>query len=255
MTGIDRFEKNQVFLLAGVAQLVEHHLAKVDVEGSNPFARSIFALKAADLFNFPDSLPFSRSFDPDLCPWEWVNRIKQALENYSFGEGQAKSEIPGGFQIGPMVFLHPSVKLPANGCIIGPAYISEGCEIRPGAYIRENVIAGKNCVLGNACEYKNSLLMDNVQTPHFNYIGDSVLGNQVHLGAGSILANLRFDQAEVMIKTEKGVVGSGLRKLGGLLADGVEIGCNTTLMPGSILHKNTKLAPSTSFGGTLYNTR
>ena len=153
--------------------------------------------------------------------------------------------------VGEKVYLHPSVRLPAMGCILGPAYIGENCEIRQGVLIRKNVIALKNCVLGNSCEYKNSLLLEDVQTPHFNYVGDSILGNRVHLGAGVILANLRFDQSEVQVHTNNGRTGSGLRKLGGLLGDGAEIGCNATLMPGAILEREAKIGPLISFAGRL----
>jgi UDP-N-acetylglucosamine diphosphorylase / glucose-1-phosphate thymidylyltransferase / UDP-N-acetylgalactosamine diphosphorylase / glucosamine-1-phosphate N-acetyltransferase / galactosamine-1-phosphate N-acetyltransferase len=208
-------------------------------------------LKASDLFAFPSSLPFSTDFLPELSPWDWVKLIRKALRSRSFGSGKLISEIPQGFKVGSLVYLHPTVKLPAHGSIIGPAYISENCEIRPGAYIRENVIVGKNCVLGNSCEFKNALLLNGVQTPHFNYVGDSVLGNRVHLGAGVILANLRFDQSEVMVSTPMGKRGTGLRKLGALIGDDAEIGCNATLMPGSILGKESKVGPLSSFSGRL----
>jgi len=208
-------------------------------------------LKASDLFDFPESLPFPKDFPPESAPWEWVRMIKTALLEFSFTSGKPESEIPRGFKVGPKVFLHPSVRLPDHGCILGPAYIGENCEIRHGVFLRENVIVGKKCVLGNSCEYKNSLLLDGVQTPHFNYVGDSILGNRVHLGAGSILANLRFDQGEVRVYTDKGKEGSGLRKLGGLLGDDTEIGCNATLMPGAILERSTVVGPTLSFSGRL----
>ena len=253
MTEFFQFEKNPGSTPAGVAQLVEHHLAKVDVEGSNPFARSIFSLlKASDLFDFPEKFPFSKDFPQEVKPWEWVQGIGGALAAFGgFGGGKPATQIPSGFKVGRMVYLDPSVRIPTTGCIIGPAYIGENCEIRNGAFIRENVIALKNCTLGNSCEYKNALLLDGVQTPHFNYVGDSVLGNRVHLGAGVILANLRFDQAEVQISTTRGKEASGLRKLGGLLGDGSEIGCNSTLMPGTILEPEAKVGPSIAFSGTL----
>jgi len=208
-------------------------------------------LKASDLFDFPETLPFTKDFPPECTPWEWVKRIEGALLEFAFIGGKSVSDIPHGFEVGPKVYLHPSVKLPSHGCILGPAYIGEDCEIRNGALLRKNIIVGKNCVLGNACEYKNSLLLENVQTPHFNYVGDSVLGNRTHLGAGVVLANLRFDQGEVQISTEEGKEGSGLRKLGGLLGDDTEIGCNTTLMPGAILERKTKVGPTLSFSGRL----
>ncbi len=211
-----------------------------------------FLLKASDLFDFPENFLFSAHFPEEVEPWDWVKRIGSALAVFDhFDAGKPTSDIPSGFKVGQMVYMDPSVILPANGCIVGPAYIGENCEIRNGVFIRENVIAIKNCTLGNSCEYKNSLLLDGVETPHFNYVGDSVLGNHVHLGAGVILANLRLDQREVMVSTPKGLLGSGLRKLGGLLGDGSEVGCNSTLMPGSVLEKTAKIGPSNSFSGRL----
>ncbi|HKK18282.1 MAG TPA: hypothetical protein VJ952_06325, partial [Opitutales bacterium] len=143
-------------------------------------------LTASDLFEFPESLPFASVFKPELKPWEWVPLIKQALAGLDAEDFQYAEDIPPGCAIEGQVYLHPSVKLPPFCSISGPAYIAEGCEIRPGAFIRGNVIAGKNCLLGNSCEFKNCLLLDGVQVPHFSYVGDSVLGNKAHLGAGVI---------------------------------------------------------------------
>ena len=99
-----------------------------------------------------------------------------------------QTEKPCGLHIEGDVYFHPSAKLPPFGLIQGPAYIGEGCELRPGIFIRGNLITGKDCVLGNSCEFKNSLLLDGVQVPHFSYVGDSILGNGAHLGAGVILS-------------------------------------------------------------------
>ncbi len=160
--------------------------------------------------------------------------------------------MPPGCAIEGKVYLHPSVKLPPFCSITGPAYIGEGCEIRPGAFIRGNVIAGKGCVLGNSCEFKNCLLLDGVQVPHFSYVGDSVLGNRAHLGAGVICSNLRLDQADVPVQQPDGSrIFSGLRKLGALVGDHAEVGCNSVLNPGSILGKRSVVMPNTSFRETL----
>lgn len=207
-------------------------------------------LKAEDLFDFPASLPFSAVFCPDLTPWEWLPLIKQALADFEFPE--LEIHVPAGLEIEGPVFIHPSVKLPAFGSIKGPAFLGEGCELRPGVFIRGNVIAGLGCVLGNSCEFKNSLLLDGVQVPHFSYVGDSILGNKAHLGAGAICSNLRLDQAEVPVQLPNGSrVGSGLRKLGAILGDGAEVGCNSVLNPGSIIGKRGLVMPSMAFKGTL----
>src|SRR5690606_24931956 len=108
----------------------------------------------------------------------------------------------------------PTVKLPSFGTIEGPAWIGPECELRPGVYVRGNVIAGKGCLMGNSCEYKNALLLDKVETAHFNYVGDTILGNKAHLGAGVICANLKLLRDEVCACTPDGRIPTGLRKLG-----------------------------------------
>ena len=207
-------------------------------------------MKASDLFTFPESLPFGAIFSAEATPWEWVALIKKALGEFQFAPFEGS--IPAGFEIKGAVYIHPSIQLPAFGSIQGPAYIAEGCELRPGVFIRGNVIAGKGCVLGNSCEFKNSLLLDGVQVPHFSYVGDSVLGNNAHLGAGVICSNLRLDQTEVPVQLLDGArVGSGMRKLGALVGDSAEVGCNSVLNPGSILGRRALVMPSMAFRGTV----
>ncbi len=209
-------------------------------------------LTARDLFDFPESLPFEMVFEPDLAPWEWVPLIRTALDELDASCWQIAPEVPPGCEIEGQVFIHPSVKLPPFCSIKGPVYIGEGCEIRPGAYLRGNVIAGKNCVLGNSCEFKNCLLLDGALVPHFTYVGDSILGNRAHLGAGVVCSNLRLDQREVPVELSDGSrTSSGLRKLGALVGDATEVGCNVVLNPGTILGKRAVVMPSMSFRGTL----
>ena len=149
------------------------------------------------------------------------------------------------------VWLHPSVKLPAYATLIGPLWIGANTEIRPGAYLRGNVIVGERCVLGNACEFKNCLLMDKVQVPHFSYVGDSILGNYAHLGAGAICSNLRLDQQPIVIRTADASFDTGLKKFGAILGDGAEVGCNAVLQPGTLLGQRALIMPLTAFGGHL----
>lgn len=209
-------------------------------------------LCASDLFEFPKSLPFADVFKPELTPWQWVPLIREALAGLDSSRFHYVWETPPGCSVEGEVYIHPSVKLPPFCSIQGPVYIAEGCDIRPGAYLRGNVIAGKNCVLGNSCEFKNCLLLDGVQVPHFSYVGDSILGNKAHLGAGVICSNLRLDQTEVMLQLPDGSrTSSGLRKLGALIGDAAEVGCNTVLNPGTILGKRAVVMPSLSFRGTL----
>jgi NDP-sugar pyrophosphorylase family protein len=138
------------------------------------------------------------------------------------------------------VFIGKNVSLAQNAVIIGPALIGAGCEIRPGAYLRGNVILGENTVVGNSTEVKNSVLLNNVQAMHFNYIGDSILGNYVHLGAGVILSNFRLDQKPVY----------GRVKLGSVIGDHVEVGANSVLNPGTILGPKTVVYPLSHVKGT-----
>jgi len=207
-------------------------------------------MKAGELWSLPKHFPFRDFFDPDAKPWEWLPQIKQALGVFDFPE-QDRSEVPSGLSITGDVFLSEDVKLPPYGSIQGPAWIGPECELRPGVYIRGNVIAGKGSVLGNSCEYKNCMLLDGVQTPHFNYVGDSILGNHAHLGAGVILSNLRLDQDIIKVMTTEGKVSTGLRKLGALMADGSEVGCNSSLQPGTILGRKAVVFPNLPYSGTL----
>jgi len=207
-------------------------------------------MKAADFFALPPSLAaFAGSFSPDVAPWEWIAAIRHALVDVS---RQVPDELPSGVSIEGAVHLHPTVRLPNVCSITGPAWIGADTEIRPGAYIRGNVIVGAGCVLGNSCEFKNALLMDGVDVPHFSYVGDSVLGNNVHLGAGVILSNLRLDQKNVQVRMpDRTKVGTGLRKFGALVGEEAEVGCNAVLNPGTILGRRSLVFPLAAFGGVL----
>ncbi len=207
-------------------------------------------MNASVFFALPPSLArFSSFFPADLPPWEWLKNLGKALEAFEFGPLEAA--VPPGVHLEGKVWLHPSVKLPAYATIIGPTYIGAGTDIRPGAFIRGNVIVGEGCVLGNASEFKNCLLLDQVQAPHFNYVGDSILGNGAHLGAGVICSNLRLDQGEVTVRTDTGVISTGLRKFGAIVGDGAEVGCNAVLNPGTLLGPRALVMPCTNFGGYL----
>lgn len=209
---------------------------------------------AADLFTLPKSLAgFASYFAADAAPWQWVAAIGKALGSVAWDELPQRTDIPAGVAIiGKDVFIHPSVKLPAYASIQGPCWIGSGTEMRPGVFIRGNVIVGENCVLGNSCEFKNCLLMDGVQAPHFNYVGDSVLGDRAHISAGVILANLRLDKAPVSVTLPGGErVGSGMKKLGSMLGQDAEAGCNAVLQPGTILGKRAVVLSGLAFGGYL----
>jgi NDP-sugar pyrophosphorylase family protein len=205
---------------------------------------------AADFFTLPASLAsFAAYFPADVAPWEWLRRIGPALAAHAFETAAAAR--PPGVHLEGAVYLHPTVKLPAYATIIGPAWIGEGTEIRPGAFIRGNVIVGANCVLGNACEFKNCLLLDGAQVPHFSYVGDSILGEGAHFGAGVICSNLRLDQQPVVVRTETAVFETGLRKFGAIVGDHAEVGCNAVLNPGTVLGRRALVMPAIAFTGYL----
>ncbi|HEY4300298.1 MAG TPA: UDP-N-acetylglucosamine diphosphorylase [Candidatus Didemnitutus sp.] len=207
-------------------------------------------MNASEFFILPASLSrFSAFFHGNVAPWEWLRKIGPAMEAAAVS-GPPPS-IPSGVHLEGRVWLDGTVKLPAHATIIGPAYIGAHTEIRPGAFIRGNVIVGEHCVLGNSCEFKNCVLMDGVQVPHFSYVGDSILGNRAHLGAGAICSNLRLDQGEVMAKLPSGPVPTGLRKFGAILGDHAEVGCNAVLNPGTLLGPRSRVMPAISFGGYL----
>ena len=205
-------------------------------------------MKASAFFALPPSLArFAPFFPADAAPWDWLKQIGAALEAADF-ESQAP-QVPPGVHVEGRVWLHPSIKLPPYATIIGPAYIGANTQIRPGAFIRGNVIVGDGGVLGNASEFKNCLLLDGVQAPHFNYVGDSILGNRAHLGAGVICSNLRLDQAEVTVRLADKLVATGLKKFGAVLGDQAEVGCNAVLNPGTLLGPRALVMPCTAVGG------
>ena len=141
--------------------------------------------------------------------------------------------------LGDNIWIDKSVEVSNHAILNGPLIVMENTCIRPNAYIRGNVFIGKNSVVGNSTELKNCILLDNVQVPHFNYVGDSILGNNVHLGAGVIVSNLRSDKKSVKIDN----IETGLRKVGAFIGDNVEVGCNSVICPGTVIGKNTTIYP------------
>ena len=205
-------------------------------------------MKASDFFTLPASLArFARYFRAEIAAWEWLKEIGPALAAISDPVSQPAR--PPGLHIEGRVWLHPSVQLPAFGTIIGPAWIGANTELRPGVYIRGNVIAGEDCVLGNACEFKNCMLMDHVAVPHFNYVGDSILGNHAHFGAGVICSNLRLDQQPIVVRTADATFETGLRKFGAIVGDSAEVGCNAVLNPGTVLGQRSLVSPCIAVSG------
>ena len=141
------------------------------------------------------------------------------------------------------VWVHKSVKISEKADINAPAIIDEGTEVRPGAFIRGSAIIGKNCVIGNSTEVKNAIIFDNCQCPHYNYVGDAVLGYKSHMGAGSICSNVKSDKKLVVVKDGDEKIETGLKKFGAMLGDHVEVGCGSVLNPGTVIGRNSNIYP------------
>lgn len=198
-------------------------------------------VKTKDLYDC--KVPYLKElFETSEYPWEMLPKIKEVIEKL------LETGIEGFSELKPGVLVGRDVKIADFVTIDAPAIIGHGTEIRPGAYIRGNVITGENCVMGNSSEYKNCILLDKVQTPHYNYVGDSILGNKSHTGAGTICSNLKSDGKAIVVRGEENYE-TGLRKIGGILADGADVGCGCVINPGTVIGKNTSVYPLTSLRG------
>jgi NDP-sugar pyrophosphorylase family protein len=160
-------------------------------------------------------------------------------------------ETLGNCFIGPHVHIGKGTVVENGATIKGPAWIGQDCQIRSGCYIRENVIVGDGVVLGNSCEVKNSLVFNEAEVPHFNYVGDSILGYKAHLAAGVILSNVRLDRQPIQLHINGETFQTGLRKFGAIVGDQAEIGCNSVLNPGTLIGRRSLIYPLTNFGGVL----
>lgn len=181
-------------------------------------------------------------FEESEYPWEMLPKIKNYILSL------IEKGIPGYTLIAEGVLVGENVKIYPTATIEGPTIIGSNTEVRPGAFIRGSVITGEGCVLGNSSELKNCILLDGVQIPHYNYVGDSVLGNKAHTGAGTICSNLKSDGKPIVIHGEVDYE-TGLRKIGGILADGADVGCGSVINPGTVIGKNTSVYPLTALRG------
>ena len=181
-------------------------------------------------------------------PWEVLPHISDFI--LELGKKLPEDEYN---KIGEDVWIHKTATLYESACIKGPAIICENAEIRHCAFIRGKAIVGKNSVVGNSTELKNVILFNNVQVPHYNYVGDSILGYKAHMGAGSITSNVKSDKTLVKVKDKdkEEVIETGLKKFGAMLGDNVEVGCNSVLNPGTVIGKNTNIYPLSSVRGVI----
>ena len=198
-------------------------------------------LKTSELFDCKN--PYLADFFAQYeYPWQMLPHIKNHILSL------IEKGLPGFTEISEGVWVGENVKIYPTATIEAPTIIGSGCEIRPGAYIRGSVITGENCVIGNSTELKNCILLDKTQVPHYNYVGDSVLGNHAHMGAGAVCSNLKADGKPVVIKGDEAIE-TGLRKIGGILGDNADIGCGCILNPGTVVGKNTSVYPLTALRG------
>jgi NDP-sugar pyrophosphorylase family protein len=205
-------------------------------------------LRPADLFDLSQT-EHAALFDGCDRAWDALKRLKDYLAS-ALRPG-LHNRCEGVAFIGPQVYIGPGTVVEDGAMIKGPAIIGRDCEIRHNAYVREQVIIGDGCVVGNACELKMAVLFNGCQVPHFNYVGDSILGHQAHLGAGVKVSNVKLLPGHVMVEFEGVVHDTGLRKFGALVGDGAEVGCNAVLNPGSILGRGALVYPNVNWRGVL----
>ena len=180
-----------------------------------------------------------------LYPWQGLKGIKDEI--LSLGKSLPSQEY---LELSPQVWVHYTAKIAPTAYLGGPAIIGPHTEIRHCAFIRGSAIVGEHCVVGNSTELKNVILFDGVQVPHYNYVGDSILGYKAHLGAGAVTSNVKSDRSLVVIRGE-GSIETGLKKMGAMIADYAEVGCNAVLNPGTILGRNSTVYPTSCVRGVI----
>lgn len=188
-------------------------------------------------------------------PWEALPHIGDYIKE--LGEKLDPSVFE---KKGDNIWVAKSAKVAPTACINGPAIIDEDAEVRHCAFIRGNAIVGKGAVVGNSTELKNVILFNKVQVPHYNYVGDSILGYKSHMGAGSITSNVKSNKTLVVVKGQNGSIETGLKKFGAMLGDEVEVGCNSVLNPGTVIGKQSNVYPLSSVrgvvpGGSIYKNK
>lgn len=192
-----------------------------------------------------DATICKKLFERCKHPWEVLPLIKEYILELIPILGEEYDEK------GENIFIHKDAKIAETAFIKGPVVIGKNTEIRHGAFIRGNVIIGDNCVIGNSTELKNSIIFNNVQCPHFNYVGDAVLGEYSHIGAGVVLSNVKSDKTNIVVNINDEKFDTCLKKFSAILGDKVEVGCNSVLCPGTIVGQKTNIYPLTRVRGTI----
>lgn len=202
-------------------------------------------VRICELFD-TDKTISKKIFENKEYPWEVLPCIKDFI--VELGKTLPKEIY---YEVKENVWIAKNAKVFDSAYITGPCIIDENAEVRQCAFIRGSAIIGKNVVLGNSCEIKNAILFDNVQVPHFNYVGDSILGYKAHMGAGSVTSNVKSDKTLVVIKDENERIETNLKKVGAMLGDNVEVGCNSVLCPGSVIGRCTTIYPLSMVRGVV----
>ncbi|MDE6888595.1 MAG: UDP-N-acetylglucosamine pyrophosphorylase [Eubacterium sp.] len=179
-------------------------------------------------------------------PWEVLGSISDFILKLGNSLDSERFE-----KRGEMIWVARSAKIAPTACLNGPLIVDEEAEIRHCAFIRGSAIVGKGAVVGNSTELKNVVIFDNVQVPHYNYVGDSILGYRSHMGAGSITSNVKSDKTLVSVKSGGEVIETGLKKFGAMLGDYVEVGCNSVLNPGTVIGRHTNIYPLSMVRGVV----
>lgn len=202
-------------------------------------------MKINELFDLDKTIA-SEVFEGCEYPWQVLSKIKEFT--LALGKKLDKEKFD---EISPDVWVSKSAKVAPTAFIAPPCIIDEGAEVRHCAFIRGGVIVGKNSVVGNSTEMKNAIIFDNVQIPHFNYVGDSILGYKSHLGAGAVTSNVKSDKTLVTIKNGDEKIETGLKKFGAMVGDFTEVGCNSVLCPGTVIGRNCTIYPLSRVRGYL----
>ena len=199
-------------------------------------------LKTADLYDMSHTLA-GAYLSGFAYPWQALKGIKELILALGSILGEDYTEVA------PTVWIHKTATVAPTAFLGAPCIIGAGTEVRHCAFIRGSALVGENCVVGNSVELKNVILFDGVQVPHFNYVGDSILGYRSHMGAGSVTSNVKSDKTPVVVKNGEEQVPTGLKKFGAMLGDFVEVGCNSVLNPGAILCRRASVYPTSSVRG------
>ncbi len=202
------------------------------------------SVRITELFDLNHTIA-SSLFEDKTWPWEALPEIGSFIQKLGEKLGEDFSEIKS------QVWVHKTAVIAPTASITGPCLIDAGTEVRHCAFIRGNALVGKDCVVGNSTELKNVILFDHVQVPHYNYVGDSILGYFSHMGAGSITSNVKSDKTMVVVKDGDTCHETGRKKVGAMLGDYVEVGCGSVLNPGTIVGRSTNIYPLSSVRGVI----